>query len=737
VRGAAFAFAAALVPGAPAFADNAAEVMELGRVEVVGTTPLPGVGTPLADVPANVQSFGADALARRRPSSIASFLDRNAAGFSIGDAQGNPFQPDVSFRGFSGSPLLGVPQGIAVFQDGVRVNEPFGDIVNWDLIPPSAIGSVQLLPGATAAFGRNALAGALAVYTKSGSSFPGGAIEAEGGSFGRRSLMVEHGLASGPWDLFATADAIDDHGWAEHNPSRVRRFFGKLGHQTGESDLDIALTLADDTLQGTQTLPLPFLDDIRQAYTWPDRNENRLRFLTAKGSVFVGGSALLGANGYARRYRNDSLASNVNDDAGDDGAPPAFNDRSTVDQSSAGAGVQLTFEPHGTRRPLRFVAGGNFDRANVRFTRFEQPAEFTQDRGTRATGDFALATDAATRDEERALFGHATLGLGGRWILDLSARRQETRTRIEDRSGADPRLDGSHRFARTLPSAGLAWRPSEATTVYGSYSEGMRAPTAMELTCADPGAPCKLPNEFLSDPPLDPVLSRSAEAGARGRAGAWEWSAAAYRTDLRNDIQFVQSGTSTAGFFMNVGRTRREGLELGARTKRGAIAFDLRYGYVRATFLSGFQESSAGNSTADADGAISVHAGNRIPAIPPHTLKLRLEYASTERWSVEASVRAASAAYARGDENNRDASGRVPGYAVLDLDARWIPVRDVELFARIDNVFDVRYATFGILGTNFFTGPGRSFAPENRTAAQFRGTGAPFGAWLGARYAWR
>jgi outer membrane receptor protein involved in Fe transport len=735
VRSAAFVFAAALVLGPPAFADNAAEVMELGRVEVVGTTPLPGLGTPLADVPANVQSFGADAVARQRPSSIASFLDRNAASFSIGDAQGNPFQPDVSFRGFSGSPLLGVPQGIAVFQDGVRVNEPFGDIVNWDLIPPSAIGSIQLLPGASATFGRNALAGALAVYTKSGSSFPGGAVEAEGGSFGRRSLTVEQGLASGPWDLFATADAIDDRGWAEHNPSHVRRFFGKLGHQNDASDLDIALTLADNMLQGTQTLPLSFLDDIRQAYTWPDRNENKLRFLTAKGSVFVGEGALLGANAYVRRYRNDNLASNVNDAAGDEGAPPAFNDRSTVDQSGAGAGVQLTFEPSGTRH--RFVAGGNFDRAKVRFTRFEQPAELTRDRGTRATGDFMLATDAATRDEERALFGHATAHLGERWILDLSARRQETRTRIEDRSGADPALDGSHRFARTLPSAGLTWRPSETTTVYGSYGEGMRAPTAMELTCADPGAPCKLPNEFLSDPPLDPVLSRSGEVGARGRAGAWEWSAAAYRTDLGNDIQFVQSGTSTAGFFMNVGRTRREGLELGARTKQGAIAFDLRYGYVRATFLSGFEESSAANSTADANGAIAVHAGNRIPAIPPRTLKLRLEYAPTERWSVEASLRAASASYARGDENNRDAGGRVPGYAVLDLDARWIPVRDLELFARIDNVFDVRYATFGILGMNFFTGPARSFAPENGVAGPFRGMGAPFGAWAGARYAWR
>jgi len=731
------AFALAVVAmalGTRAFADNAAEVMELGRVEVVGTTPLPGLGTPLADVPANVQSFGADDLARQRPSGIASFLDRNAASVSIGAAQGNVFQPDVSYRGFSASPLLGVPQGIAVFQDGARVNEAFGDVVNWDLIPPSAIASIQLLPGASAAFGPNALGGALAVYTKSGSAFPGGAAEAEAGSFGRRSIVVQHGASSGPWDSFATADAIDDRGWAEHNPSRVRRFFGKLGHQTHASDLDIALTLADNTLEGTQTLPVSFLDDIRKAYTWPDRNENRLGFLTAKGSVFLGENALLGANAHWRHERSDALASNVSEDGSDS---PATNDRSTTDQSSAGAGMQLTFDRRSGERPLRLVAGASFDRSTVRFASESQPAEFTADRGTRALGDFAVATDAATRQDEHAFFARATLSIAQGWIIDLADRWQETRVRVEDRSGADPALDGSHRFSRALPAAGLTWHAAKPLTLYGSYSEGMRAPTAMELTCADPGAPCKLPNEFLSDPALAAVVSRSGEIGARGHAGMWRWNAAAYRTDLENDIQLVSSGASTAGFFMNMGRTRREGFELGATAHADAVTLELRYGYVRATFRSDFVEASANNSTADANGAIAVHAGDRIPAIPARTFKLRAGYSLSERASIDASVVAASASYARGDENNRDAAGHVPGYAVLNLDARWAPARDVELFARIDNVLDVHYATFGILGRNFFTGPGRTFAPDDAVPEQFRGMGAPFGAWAGVRYAWR
>ena len=195
--------------------------MELGRIDVVGTTPLPGLGTPLANVPANVQVFGARGIERQRPITLPDFLERNAAATSINSAQGNPFQPDVLYRGFVASPLLGLPQGLSVFQDGVRINEPFGEIVNWDLVPQSAIASVQVVPGSGALFGPNTLGGALAIYTKSGSQFPGGALQAYGGSFGRAAMELEHGGSAGSWDWFATAHALHDEGWAEHNPSRL------------------------------------------------------------------------------------------------------------------------------------------------------------------------------------------------------------------------------------------------------------------------------------------------------------------------------------------------------------------------------------------------------------------------------------------------------------------------------------------------------------------------------------
>ena len=178
-------------------ADNPAEDVELQRVEVIGTTPLPGLGTPLREVPANVQVFGQKDLKRQRQGNLSEFLEQNPTSVTVNAAQGNPYQTDISFRGFTASPLIGVPQGLSVFQDGVRINEPFGDVVNWDLLPQSAISSIQLIPGSNPVFGLNTLGGALAVYTKSGSQNPGTAVELSGGSFRRKTLEFEHGGAAG------------------------------------------------------------------------------------------------------------------------------------------------------------------------------------------------------------------------------------------------------------------------------------------------------------------------------------------------------------------------------------------------------------------------------------------------------------------------------------------------------------------------------------------------------------
>jgi outer membrane receptor protein involved in Fe transport len=726
--------------------ENPAEALELPTVTVVGTTPLPGLGAPLKDVPANVQIYTSGDLSREHHAATTDYLMENAGSVSANAAQGNPFQPDIAFRGFTASPLLGTPEGLSVFQDGVRVNEPFGDVVNWDLIPQSAISSIQLIPGSNPAFGLNTLGGALAIYTKSGSEYPGGALETSGGSFGRRTVELEWGGSRGRLDAFVTASYFNDDGWADHNRSEVKQFFGKVGWQDAKTDLDLALTAADNTLAGTQTIPLSFLSDDRQAYTWPDSTANRLALATLKGSRFLSPAVLLGGNAYYRNYHSSSLNSNVNGDYGQiDPATGAAdlvagsNAAVDIDEDGYGGGLQLTVSTSG-RHPNQLTLGVTEDAAHTHFQQLAQNAAFSADRYTLGLGPFAPVTDADTTGNDFGLFAADAFHPAPRWTLTASGRYNRAAAGIYDRSGLAPQLNGSHVFSRFTPAVGANFNPREHLTLYAGYSEGMRAPSAIELACANPSAPCQLPNEFVSDPPLAAEVARTLELGARGKTALWQWSAAAYQSRLGDDIEFISasSGAPNAGYYANIGATRRTGLELAAATHQGPLAVTLRYSLIDAVFSSTFNESSPFNSSANGNGAILVTAGDRIPSIARQTFKVRADYDLSRRFSVGASVLVSGGVYARGDENNTDRNGPLPGYAVVSLDARCWLRGNLELFARVNNVLDARYYDFGVLGEDFFNGPAHSFGPAvgvAPVATQFRGPGAPLGAWVGVRYA--
>jgi outer membrane receptor protein involved in Fe transport len=200
----------------------------------------------------------------------------------------------------------------------------------------------------------------------------------------------------------------------------------------------------------------------------------------------------------------------------------------------------------------------------------------------------------------------------------------------------------------------------------------------------------------------------------------------------------VSSGNAiNAGFFQNVGKTRRQGVELTGATQWGPLGVVARYGYIDATFVSGFTEHSPANSSADANGDIVVAGGNRIPGIPQHTLRVRLDFTASEALAFGANLVANGAIRSRGDENNQDVHGTVPGYALVNVDGVWRFAKNWELFGRIDNVFNRDVANFGTLGRNVFANPSRTFDPANAVAEPFLGLAPPRGAWIGLRYAWK
>lgn len=731
----------------PPVAASDTNVTQLAPIIVIGTTPLLGIGTPLERVPANVQTIRGRDIDQQHRATLSDYFASNLTSVDITEAQGNSSQVDINYRGFTASPLLGTPQGLSVFLDGVRINEPFGDVVNWDLIPQAAINTIQLIPGSNPTFGLNTLGGAIAVSTKNGRSNPGGEAEISAGSWGRKTAQIQQGGVIGQnLDYYFTANTTNDDGWADHNSSRLRQAFGKLRYTDADTTISLSMGGADNTLQGSQTIPRSFLDNRKQAYTFPDQNHNSVGYLTLSGDHYFTPNLEVSGNVYYRHYRNTNVSSNVNDNFGtvdDNGnvdTVQANNDQSVIVTDSYGASLQMTLLSKLAGLENQFVAGMAADFANSHFTQASQNAAFTDSRATIGIGGFQPQTDAATRNANYGVYFEDTLSITQQWSVTLAGRYNWSKSVIGDESGVQPLLDGSHTFSRFNPAIGVNWNPTSTFTAYATYNEGMRSPTAIEFACADPASPCSLPNAFIADPSLQPVISRTFEIGARGQLGhATSWSAAVYRTTLDNDIQFVSSNgaASTLGFFQNVGKTQRQGFELAGRTQYGPVGVSASYSYVDATYGATWTESSASNSSANDDGNITVHKGDRIPGIPQNTVKLRLDYAATPKWNIGSNLTYRGSIFARGDEDNQDSNGKVPGYFLIDVDTTYNITKQLQVFASITNLLNKHYSSFAILGQNFFNGANHTFDGANPVNEQFLGIGAPRGAWVGLRYAWK
>lgn len=717
------------------FAENRAEVLETGTIEVVSTTPLPGIGTPINQVPANVQVASNKAIAEQRNLDISEFIDANLGSVSISNSVANPYQADVSFRGFTASPLLGTPQGLSVFMDGVRINEPFGDVVNWDIIPTNAIAGINLIPGSNPLFGLNTLGGALSVHTKSGSEFPGVLATAYGGSWGRRAFEFEAGGANTDksLDYFVAGNFFKEDGWRDHSNSGVNQLFGKVGWQNDKSDLDLSVMLADTNMEGTQALPRSMMGNRSQAYTWPDEIGNNLVMVSLKGSHFLTDDKLIAGNVYYRKNRITGYNSNANTLAAGD----AVNIASTTDQDGFGGALQLTLLGDLAGHKNQFTAGASVDMGRTDFTSDTSQATVI---GNQTVNDAGVPSPAWVRLNARndyfGLYATDTFSFYDKLHMTLSGRYNVAKIRLSGSSHddalfpTDSDLSGNHRYSRFNPAIGFNYNPIASLGFYSGYNEGMRAATPVELSCADETRPCALPNAFAADPHLEMIVARTWEGGVRGKlTDQVNWNMGLYRTENSNDIQFIASNATGFGYFKNVGETKRQGVELGLSGKFDRFSLAANYGFVDATFQSDFVAGSPSNSVAIANGVstIQVTKGDRIPGVPRHTLKLRLGYEVTPSWTVGSNIVMAAGQYARGDENNQDVNGKVPGYTVVHLDTHYSVNENWKLFAKVNNVFDSKYSTFGVLGDNIFS-------TAVNPAEQFRSPSAPRAGWVGVTY---
>ena len=751
---------------AAAFGHAAAaeRVIETETVEVIGNTPLAGLGVPKLHVPANVQSISSQQLEELESLNLPEAMLRQLPSVNINEIQGNPYQADVNYRGFTASPLLGTAQGLSVYLDGVRINEPFGDTVNWDLLPHSAIAGIDLMPGSNPVFGQNTLGGALAIRTKSGFSHPGSKVEISGGSFGRGKLELEHGGSAGTLGWYVAAEGFKEDGWRDYSKSEAKQFFGKLSHKSAAGEADLTLTRAVTKMTGNGLLPESMYASRRdQIFTHPDQTRNDLTQLALSGRLWLNDTQSLSGNIYHRRSKTRTLNGDMNDDF-EDGAfdgvsnqESGANNRTRTEQQGSGLSGQWNLNT--ARQQL--TVGASFDYAKMKFQQTQELGVIDATRGIAATAAEMEQNRLHGSTQTASLFITDTYSLLPNLHLTGSARYNMSRvTTFDELNRTGPNLDGDHSYKKLNPAVGLSWQVVPALNAYAGFSQGNRVPTPIELGCADPANPCTLPNSMAADPYLKQVVAQTLEAGLRGKLSAnIGWNAGVYRTLSTDDILFVGTSTS-AGYFTNFGKTQRQGLELGLNGRQRSLDWFANYSYLHASFQSAaclLAENNSSRGTAPEctaggqDDEILVKKGDRLPGLPTHSLKLGLSWQAVGWLRIGGDVQAFSGQYARGNENNQHQSGtttdalgntrtfagpgKTAGYAILNLNAEAKLGGGLQLFAKLNNVFDQRYATAAALAENPFNAAGGF---NNNSADWHRETfvapGAPRAAWIGLRY---
>jgi outer membrane receptor protein involved in Fe transport len=550
-------------PAAPAWA-GAAEVP---------MAPTGGSGWPVDKVPAGISVINSTQIERVGSPSITEVINTYVPGATINEALGNALATDLQYRGFSASPLNGTPQGLAIYQNGVRLNEVFGDAMNWDLIPQIAIADIIMMSN-NPAYGLNALGGAVNVVMKDGFRFQGATVDTRFGSFGHKEVAAEAGQKWGNWATYVAGEWIDDNGWRDLSPAEAKRVYADIGVKGSGSEFHLSYTFADTFLGVVGPTPVELVDGRRaNVFTSPQSFDNRMQMVNLTGSVSVTDQLKVSGNAYYRGFKQKRPDGNVSeaiacDPSGANAGLLCFeepddvlfgrrangtivnvpiaslpngdqtvlggNDRVTVDSFSFGGALQAVSKAHLFNRPNQFLLGGSVDLGRARVK--SQSELGVLDPRTLAVSGLGIIIDQSlnpdldagdvevtpvdliARTQYYGLYFMNTLDVTERLAVTVGGRYNLANIKLEDQLGEA--LNGDHTFQRFNPLIGATYKLAPGLSVYAGYSESNRAPTPAELACADPARPCLLENFLVSDPPLKQVVGRTVEAGLRGEIAA-------------------------------------------------------------------------------------------------------------------------------------------------------------------------------------------------------------------------
>ncbi len=704
----------------------------LPDIEVRGTTPLMSAPVAREHIPANVQTITGEQITRRGALNLTDALSRSLGGVNLNHVQNNPFQPDVSYRGFTSSFLIGTPPGLSVFVDGVRVNEPLADQVNWDLIPTDAIDRLELIPGSNPVYGRNTLGGTIVMQTKRGFTHPGTTAEVWGGSFARYRTLLQHGGSHGKFDYFVSGNLFLEDGFRDYSKSHVGHLFGKAGYLGTHDDFSLSLTHVNNKLTGNGPLPESRLKrDRSSVFTHPDIFKPDLWFLNSQYKRDLGRGFALSANLYGRLLDVDQFNLDVEEDID-----------ARTNQKGWGGALQLAYQGAVWERTVSVTLGGDYSGARLDHLIGERGEDDDDNGDDEMENDLALlqamvegeanafevATNVKTETHAGGPFFTLTAEPIEKLTLTVSGRYEVTHLTIKDRlagqvddgdEGAGTDASGNHTFDRFNPAVGATYTFTEHLSLYAGYSESYRAPTAIELTCANPEAPCPVPTAIVDDPPLDAVKGKTWETGVRWALPPYiDATLAFFRTDLKDDILFRNEPESRVlGFFQNVDATRRQGIELLLRGVWNWGNWFLNYTVTDATFGDDIELFTF----ATEERIALVRDGDRLPLVPPHRVNGGIDFfiGSQLRLSLDGAY--VDGQRLRGDEANQ--RRRLDPYFVANAMLAY-SYKNFDIFLRLENLFAEEYESYGAYFENVVDGTG---------VERFMGPGAPLAAFSGVR----
>ncbi len=742
------------------------------EIVVIGVTPLAGAGIDPDKFPANSEILSAGDVTREGQASVIRAINDRLGGVNIDDDLDDPFQPDIIYHGFTASPVLGASEGLAVYQNGVRINEAFGDNVNWDLLPDIAINRLTVI-GSNPVFGLNALGGSINIEMKTGFTYQDAEGEVSGGSFGQRNFSLQYGKQFGDWAVYAAARVLDEDGWREFSPDAVRQFYADVARRGDNYAFGLSFTGANNLLQGQGPTPAQELAISRSlVFTSPQNFRDQLEFVTLNGSYDFTDALKLQSNAYYREFRQTIANGNTTDygvcansiglcdgngspaigpggaqlpDISNGGTIPiGENDQNATRTAGLGGSLQATYTAPLLGRENHLAAGISIDHASTNYQTLAEIGYVTPRLVVTSSGLFVDEPDTAdgpvnlrTINNHYGIYATDTFNITPDLAVTASGRYNIAQVHLMDQLGTA--LDGAAQYTRFNPAIGATYKALANVTVYGGYSEANRAPTAGELACSNPLQPCILPAFLSSDPPnLKQVIAHTFEIGTRGNFGVpalapgrFTWKIGLYRTDLDDDIISVTTPLSiNQGYFQNAGKTRRQGLDASVNYRDASWSLYADYSLVHATFQSPLQLSSA-SPAADVNGNIQVKPGDRLPGIPENRIKIGADYQISGALSLGGALNYVGSQYYANDQSNQEP--RLPGHVVVNFHTRYAINESFVIFGELDNAFNAHYGTYAIFGDP--TGINAPGVPTNGTGVdpRFISPAPPIGLIAGIR----